>query len=213
VPPLEQGFMGVSERNIFPEDYRRKAGKTLNETVVKTREVTNIIYSKVCRTYLMLGKSARWGEEREGKFNGVADEKAGCQLMEGGATAAVTCEHGTCTHGTIYTSAEHVLFVVNYCDINMCEMSVLSCHRIVEQSNRLQIGNSGHVNNDLSFCMVPKDLDNTSWWTQYVMDNCQHVLNVSRLQISLIGYDRACSCLASAAIFCGNTVSFIWIYE
>jgi hypothetical protein len=164
----------------------------------------------------MLGKSARWGEEREGKLNGVADEKAGCQLMEGGATAAVaavTCEHGTCTHGTIYTPAEHVLSVVNYCDINMCEMSVLSCHSVVEQSNRLRIGISGHVNNELSFCMVQKDFENTSCWTQYVMYNCQHVLNVSRLQISLIGYDRACSCLASAAIFCGNTVSLKWIYE
>jgi hypothetical protein len=164
----------------------------------------------------MLGKAARWGEEREGKLIGVAGEKAGCQLMEGGATAAVaavTCEHGSCTHGTTYTSAEHVLSVANYGDINMCEMSVLSCHSVVEQSNRLRICISGHINNELSFCMVQKDFENMSLWTHHVMYNFQHVLNVSRLQISLIGYDRACSCLASATIFCGNTVSFKRIYE
>jgi hypothetical protein len=164
----------------------------------------------------MLGKAARWGEEREGKLIVVADEKAECQLMEGGATAAVaavTCEHGSCTHGTTYTSAEHVLSVVNYGDITMCEMLLLICHSVIEQSNRLRIGISGHVYNELSVCMAQKDLENKSLWMQYVMYNFQHVLNVSRLQILLIGYDRACSCLASATIFCGNTVSFKRIYE
>jgi hypothetical protein len=158
-------------------------------------------------------KAARWGEDREGKFHGVAEEKAGYQLIEGGATAAVTCEHGTCTHGITYMLAEHVLSVVNPCDINACEMSVLKCHSAVKQSNRLRIDNSGHVSNDLSLRSVPKGCDNMSRWMQYVMFGCKHILNVSRLQISLIGYKRACSCLVSAAIFCGNTVSVILIYE
>jgi hypothetical protein len=213
VPPPEQGFMGVSERNICSEGDRGKAGETLNETVVRIREGTNTIYSNVCRKDLMPVKAARWGEDCEGKFHGVAEEKAGYQLVEGGATAAVTCEHGTCTHGIIYALSEHVQFVVNPCDIDACEMSVLKCHSLVKHSIRLQIDTNGHDNNEWSRCGVPKGCDNMSWWRQLVMFCYERAVNVNRLQISLIVYNRACSRLVSAEIYCGNTVSVTLIYE
>jgi hypothetical protein len=213
VPPHKQGFMGVFERNICSEGDRGEAGETLNETVVRIREGANIIYSNVCRKHLMPVKAARWGEDREGKFHGVAEEKAGYQLIGGGTTAAVTCEHGTCTHGIIYALSEHVRSVENPCDIIACEMSVLRCHNAVKHSIRLQIDINGHVSNDWSRCAVLKGCDNMSWWRQPVMFCYERAVNVNRLQISLIGYKRAYSRLVSNAILCGNTVSGTLIYE
>jgi hypothetical protein len=120
--------MGIPERDICSEGYWGKAGETLNGIEVRTSEGSRTDYSNVRRKYLMPGKAARWGEGGDEKLHGVIEVKAGNQLRGGGVAAAVTCEHGTCTHGINYALSEHVQFVVNLCDNESCGMLVSNCY-------------------------------------------------------------------------------------
>jgi hypothetical protein len=84
VPPLEQGFMGISERDLRSEGYWGKAGETVNGIEVRTSEESITDYSNLRSKDLMPGEAARWGEGDDGKLHGVLKVKAGNQLMGGG---------------------------------------------------------------------------------------------------------------------------------
>jgi hypothetical protein len=126
----------------------------------------------------------------------------------------VTCEHGTCTHGINYALSEHVQFVVNPCDNVAYGMLVSNCY-----------SNQGFMNYS-SMCQIVTNVIGSNVWPRFgvlrsgenkrclsiiVLYEC--ALNVNRLQITLIVYDRTCSRLISAEIYCGNTVSVILIHE
>ncbi len=96
-PPLKQGFVGISERDLRSEDHWGQAGETVNGIEVRTSEESVINYSNLCSKDLMPGEAARWGEGDGGKLHGVLKVKAGNQLMGGGAVA-LTFENRKMTH-------------------------------------------------------------------------------------------------------------------
>ncbi len=81
MPPLEQGFVGISERDFRSEDDWGQAGETVNGIGVRTSEESITNYSNLRSKDLMPGEAARWGEGDGGKLHVVLKVKAGNQLM------------------------------------------------------------------------------------------------------------------------------------
>jgi hypothetical protein len=123
---------------------------------------------------------------------------------------AVTCEHGTCTHGINYSLSEHVHLVVHICDNESCEVSEstqygyqeLACYSIVWQIVTT-------INGIIvwSRCVVPSRGANKTEWCLSIEVLYECAMNINRLQITLTVNDSSGSRLICAEIYCGNTVS------
>jgi hypothetical protein len=191
--------MGILEWDICPEGDRWKAGEALIETKVMFSEGNESTFNNASRKDLMLEKASRWGEGSGGKSRVVAEGKAGYQLIEREGAATVTCEHGTCTHGIIYASSEHVKFVTNPFDNGACGMIVLKCDSIKDftdySSKRQNVENVIGSNMRLRFAVLRSGGNNRRLFN-IVLYEC--VLNVNQLQITQIVYVGTCSRLIRA---------------